>query len=296
MERASQKYTNELSSMFIYLGIVISLAIVLVTGLRSFALVVDYFVPMEWLNYRYAIIESFPDLLAFFIVGAAALLFLSHRANRSGSLVQSESGWGIASRTLVLGVITAGAFLTLIPGAIFLGAILNGNLSFAAFLKLGVTALVGVTVFRYYRNVLSDAWRSQPQALKMLACTVYGFIAILVVLSIYIINPVGRNDLRDTYRALEEARQVHLHLVEAYNEDGYLPATLDQSALGEKWSPYYGRERYDIDNFRYTRLGASYELCADFTALPKSTHYDDYPYADYVIEEVGETCFTRSVR
>ena len=285
-----------------YIGIVIALCFTVVFGLMSAYAIIDYFIfsdVLEWFrDYNYPILDQLPKNVSFLVIASICLFVLSRKAH-SVSLVSMEGIWGILSKIIVLGIITGGALLTLVPLALVLSRILEGDISVNAFVTFIVTVIAGIIIFYYYSGVLHDKWRNNIMHANIYAAFVSFLMIFVIAVSIYILNPISRSNLLNTYENMRALDSAYKNVLLFYNENNVLPLDVtDESFLFDKSIPVYDQSylKETYKKIEYTRItNRSFKLCATFDAFPQKTNFDRYPYEAFNVKELGKSCFDFNV-
>lgn len=284
-------------ALFMYIGIAISLTITVIFGLSTAFHIINYFIPSSSLNwhgdYRYGILENLPPSISFLLVAFIILCFLSWKV-RTIVTDYRETVWYPLCHAVIMIILTASMIAVAVSAALVIGGVLGGDISLGYLFKLLFTIGTGAMVFFYYRGVMRGLWRTHKREEWTFVMSMTSLIIILVITSVSILNPFERPALDKTYDTLEAMKGISEDLHMYHRETGLLPSDVRDTAFLQSDVVHgtYRWEGYLDDEFTYERTeDSSYRLCASFEALPRMTSLPGYPYEQFLVETVGESCF-----
>ena len=258
-------------TLFALIGFLISL---------GFA-VIEYFLQGEdtlWYVFT-SLVYDLPVSISAIIILYPLLCFLLQKIRMNKPNERDKIAYAI----LFFILIVSGG-LIIIPAIIILSDFLGGEINLLTFGKSIYVILIGVATFYHYKMVQSGNTSKVGKGI------VTAVVICLVAVSIYIVNPSTASQVKETNLTLERIENIRASIISNYQFD-------KESELPEEYDRIFKsnsrRENGAVVNYTKTSP-TSYELCAEFEALPRFTDLPSYPY-DFRVETIGENCFTFEV-
>ena len=298
-----ERVQKGVQTLFLYVGIAISLLVTVVASFFAAFDIIEHFILPEsfgWYDFYYSISGGggLSTSVAFLIVGFVVLCILSRTVRSITSHQSSDTVWYKGCQSVIMIVLALSLGAVFITSALVLDGILDGDISLAYALQLLFTFGVGLMVFYYYRGVLRGVWRTHRKEEKTFLFSVVILVILLITSGVYIMNPLDRRDLDDTYATLHILETTHHEVNKFYKEKKYLPADLDTiphlADSDVRWSPFNDGMAEEVV---YEKTAFStYSLCTSFRFLPEGIDFHDYPFKDFPVEKVGDVCFDFDAR
>ena len=287
-----QEGKKDIKSIFIYIGIAISLVVTIVSFLNTVFTIIDLALLPDlftWFDFRYEVFGGLPTSVAFLIVASVAWIVLS-RAARATAVNDHIDVYHKLCQIVIMIVLTSSLITVLITGALLIKGVLDGDISSAYALKLAVTLIVGIAVFYYYRGVYRGVWQSRRKRERVYLSVAYVILVATIVAGVVAINPFHRVAAEEMYETLDQFKYVRDEARHIAVKKKEAQETLPK----ETYWLRQGQVRSDDLEVTYERVSASsFRLCGSFSTVPPEwvTELSGYPYDDFPVTEIGDVCF-----
>ncbi len=290
-----------LRALFFSIGTFITLLFLVISGIRTGFGIIDRLVFSEQVSWYQLYRSTDMSVSAAFLLVSFIVLLALARQSRGALRQYQETIWHTLCRAILLIILTASVVLTGVSVSLLFGSFFSGDVSLHGFLQTVFTAGVGSAVFYYYRGVLRDVWHTQEKQERLFVTAVGVFVGLLVVGAVVTFNPFKQPALEETYDTLVCLQSVSHALEGRYidEKNSGLPSNEGYQAFLERDLPSYHYKQDPACQdmaITYELIDSThYRLCAPFAMLPEGTDVQYYPYHEFPVTEVGESCFERGV-
>ena len=283
-----QSGENKAFGLYVFLGIGISLFVVTLNFLLIGYFFIELLTPsvnFNWLEYTYKI-EGLATSVAFLIVFTPALFYLSKKFNSfyDNVLETPFKTFSLSVLAVLFGICTIMILFSLV--FILLG-FLNGDLTLNALLDFAFTILVAGSLIYYYRKVTKNYWKIHPAKHKIFTKLAALLVLVMVVVSIFILDPVNKRTTDITHGTLINLDQTNRSIGSFYAKNGNLPSSLEELETSNVYYPD-ADERFSKE-VRYLRTSNfTFSLCTTFENYPRRTDLPEYPYEIFEVTKLNE--------
>ena len=288
---------------FLNLAIAITFVVSIVSFLTTSFAIVDFFVhtdKTDWYSiYFYGVFETLPTSISFLLVFFGLYFFLSKMERKftkqEQTTLQKEenNSWVTASNIILILLLGVGIAISVISLALVFANFIGGDLTINSLIKFVISILIGLVVVYYYKGIVislkSGNFKETSKSFQALVSLV---VASVVIVGIFILNPLERQSIEKTISFLEEVRSSQTNINVYYEDEGRLPKDLkgyDEGYYGPRYREYDVSIEYNI------LTNTKYELCGEVFSTNIGQDFKGYPFTKYEFSETGRTCFTLEV-